>query len=81
MLPYEKFATMVERHWDVIAAHRRPTHSFGLGYVEGLNNKIRVLQRKAYGIRDEKYLKLKIVTAGLPKLFKKQIIIHEEPEF
>jgi len=27
-----------------------------------------VLQRKAYGIRDEEYLKLKIVTAGLPKL-------------
>jgi len=68
IVPYEKFATMVERHWDGIAAYCRPTHSFGLGYVEGLNNKIRVLQRKAYGIRDEEYLKLKIVTAGLPKL-------------
>ena len=68
IVPYEKFATMVERHWDGIAAYCRPTHSFGLGYVEGLNNKIRVIQRKAYGIRDEEYLKLKIVTAGLPKL-------------
>ena len=27
--------------------------------VEGVNNKIRVLQRRAYGYRDEEYLKLK----------------------
>jgi len=39
-----------------------------MGYIEGLNNKIRVLQKKAYGIRDEKYTKFKIVNAGLPKL-------------
>jgi transposase len=24
-----------------------------LGFVEGLNNKIRVFQRRAYGLRDE----------------------------
>jgi transposase len=36
--------------------------------VEGLNNKIRVLQRRAYGYRDEDYLKLKIVVAFLPPL-------------
>jgi hypothetical protein len=35
---------------------------------EGLNNKIRVLQRRAYGYRDEEYLKLKIVAAFLPSL-------------
>ncbi|WP_424602104.1 transposase [Bradyrhizobium sp.] len=39
-----------------------------LGFVEGLNNKIRVLQRRAYGLRDEEYLKLKILTASLPEL-------------
>jgi transposase len=39
-----------------------------LGVVEGLNNKIRVLQRRAYGYRDEEYLKLKIITAFLPPL-------------
>lgn len=38
-----------------------------LGLVEGLNNnKSRVLQRRAYGYRDEDYLKLKIVAAFLP---------------
>ena len=34
--------------------------------VEGVNNKIRVLQRRAYGYRDD--LKLKIVAAFLPPL-------------
>ncbi|MBU6197984.1 MAG: transposase, partial [Cyanobacteria bacterium REEB446] len=35
---------------------------------EGLNNKIRVFQRRAYGIRDEEYLKLKILTFKLKPL-------------
>ena len=35
---------------------------------EGLNNKIRVLQRRAYGYRDEEYLGLKIVATFLPPL-------------
>ena len=36
--------------------------------VEGVNNKIRVLQRRAYGYRAEEYLKLKSVAAFLPPL-------------
>ena len=39
--------------------------------VEGVNNKIRVLQRRAYGYRDEEYLKLKIVAAFLPAITQK----------
>jgi transposase len=39
-----------------------------LGFVEGLNNKVRVLQRRAYGLRDEEYLRLKILTCMLPAL-------------
>lgn len=66
--PYEKFAAMIEKHWDGIAAHSQPTHNVPLGFVEGFNNKIRVIQRKAYGLRDEEYLKLKILTSGLPAL-------------
>ena len=41
-----------------------------LGLVEGLNNTIRVLQRLAYGYRDEDDLKLKIVAAFLPPLMR-----------
>ena len=36
--------------------------------MEGLNNKIRVLHRRAYGFRDEEYLKLKIIATFLPPL-------------
>ncbi|MEW5755874.1 MAG: transposase [Pseudomonadota bacterium] len=35
--------------------------------MEGLNNKIRVIQRRAYGLRNEEYLQLKLVTCTLPK--------------
>ena len=66
--PYEKFADMIERHWDGIAAYCRPENKVSLGFVEGLNNKIRVLQRRAYGLRDEEYLRLKILTCMLPPL-------------
>lgn len=66
--PYEKFAGMIERHWEGIAAHCKPENKIALGFVEGLNNKIRVIQRRAYGLRDEEYLRLKILTCMLPKI-------------
>jgi len=66
--PYEKFADMIDRHWDGIAAYCKPENKVSLGFVEGLNNKIRVIQRRAYGLRDEEYLRLKILTCMLPKL-------------
>ena len=66
--PYEKFAVMIDRHWDGIAAYCKPENKVSLGFVEGLNNKIRVIQRRAYGLRDEEYLRLKILTCMLPAL-------------
>lgn len=65
---FEKFAAMIERHWDGIAAYCRPENKVSLGFVEGLNNKIRVIQRRAYGLRDEEYLRLKVLTCMLPEL-------------
>jgi transposase len=66
--PYETFAAMIDRHWDGIAAYCRPENKVSLGFVEGLNNKIRVIQRRAYGLRNENYLRLKILTCMLPPL-------------
>jgi len=66
--PYEKFAEMIDRHWDGIAAYCKPQNKVALGFVEGLNNKIRVIQRRAYGLRDEEYLRLKILTCMLQAL-------------
>jgi transposase len=68
LTPYEKFAQMIERHWDGIAAYCNPENKVSLGFVEGLNNKIRVLQRRAYGLRDEEYLRLKVLTSMLPAI-------------
>lgn len=65
--PFEKFANMIERHWDGIVSYCHPDNKIKLGFVEGLNNKIRVIQRRAYGYRDEEYLRLKILTAFLPR--------------
>jgi transposase len=65
---YEKFAKMIERHWDGIAAYCKPENKVALGFVEGLNNKIRVIQRRAYGLRDEEYLRLKVLTCMLPQI-------------
>ena len=66
--PYEDFAKMIESHWDGIAAYINSEEKVSLGFVEGLNNKIRVIQRRAYGLRDQEYLRLKVLTCMLPAL-------------
>ncbi len=37
LAPYEKFAEMIDRHWDGIAAYCQPENKVSLGFVEGLN--------------------------------------------
>ena len=68
--PFEKFAAMIERHWEGIVSYCHPDHKVSLGFMEGLNNKIRVIQRRAYGIKDQEYLMLKVITSFIkePKL-------------
>lgn len=65
--PFEKFAVLIEKHWEGIVSYCNENNKVKLGFVEGVNNKIRVIQRKAYGYCDEEYLKLKILTAFLPR--------------
>ena len=59
---------MIEPHWEGIAAYINSEEKVSLGFVEGLNNKIRVIQRRAYGLRDQEYLRLKVLTCMLPAL-------------
>lgn len=66
--PYEEFTQMIERHWEGIATYINSEEKVSLGFVEGLNNKIRVIQRRAYGLRDQEYLRLKVLTCMLPAL-------------
>jgi transposase len=61
--PFEEFSKMIERHWDGIVSYCHPDAKVSLGFMEGLNNKIRVIQRRAYGIKDQEYLRLKVITS------------------
>ena len=45
--PFQKFAWMIEDHWDGIEAYCHEENKVPLGFVEGINNKIRVIQRRA----------------------------------
>ena len=65
--PFQDFVDLVERHWEGIVSYCRPDHKVSLGFMEGLNNKIRVIQRRAYGIRDKEYLRLKVLTSFIPE--------------
>ena len=64
----KKFARMIDRPWDGIAAYCKPENKVALGFVEGFNNKIRVIPRRSYGLRDEEYLRLKVLTCILPPI-------------
>ena len=59
---------MIDRHWDGIATYCQPENIVALDFVEDLNNRIRVIQRRAYGLHDEEYLKLKVLTCTLPAI-------------
>jgi len=54
---------MIERHWHGIVSYCNPNHKVSLGFMEGLNTKIRVIQRRAYGIKNSEYLRLKVLTS------------------
>jgi len=50
--PFEDFARMIESQWVGIAAYIDSEKDVSLGFVEGLNNKIRVIQHRAFGLHD-----------------------------
>lgn len=64
--PLVKFARNLKVHLDAILSHCRWPLSTGL--LEGINNRIKVIKRMAYGYRDEEYFFLKIRAAfpGIP---------------
>jgi transposase len=60
---YNQFADLIDKHWKGVISDCHLDHKVSLGFMEGLNNKIRVIQRRAYGIKDQEYLMLKVVTS------------------
>ena len=64
--PLVKFAKALEQRLKGILAHcRNPLHT---SVIEGINNKIKVIKRMAYGFRDDEYFFLRIRSAfpGIP---------------
>jgi transposase len=66
LAPLMRFARWLNFAAEYIVNHARyPLHT---GFLEGMNNKIKVLKRMAYGYRDESYffLKLRAAFPGIP---------------
>ncbi|CAJ8609894.1 ISBma1, transposase [Burkholderia pseudomallei] len=63
----QKFAQRLQGYWHGIVARCR--HPLNTSVVEGINNTIKVIKRRAYGYRDEQYFFLKIRAAfpGIPR--------------
>ena len=59
------FADTLENHKKGILAYYQ--YPISTGPLEGTNNKIKTLQRQAYGFRDREFLKLKIYALHLTK--------------
>lgn len=62
---YASTITVLKKIANSLLAHRSGifawyTHPISTGPLEGLNNKIKVLKRMAYGYRDKEFFKLKI---------------------
>jgi transposase len=56
-----RFARRLERHREGILNHcDYPIHT---GRIEGINNKIKVIKRSAYGFHDDRYFTLKVIQA------------------
>jgi len=59
--PLRKFAKKLKAYWrGIVARVRWPMHT---GQLEGINNRIKVMKRMAYGYRDSAFFFLKIKTA------------------
>lgn len=59
LTPLKKLANMLKSHRTGILNWYK--HQISTGPLEGMNNKIKVLKRKAYGYRDFEYFNLKIL--------------------
>jgi len=55
---FQKLADSVIRHKKGLLSYF--SHRISTGPLEGLNNKIKVLKRQAYGFRDDEYFKLRL---------------------
>jgi transposase len=65
LIPLQKFCNLLRAHRSGILNWHK--HQISTGPLEGFNNKIKVLKRKAYGYRDEEYFELKILSLHISR--------------
>lgn len=65
--PFHKVVRMVESHWEGIVSWCKEENKVPLGFVEGLNSRIRKIQAQGYGYHDVDHMDLKIMTCMLPE--------------
>ncbi len=65
--PFQKVVRMVESHWEGIVSWCKEENRVPLGFVEGLNSRIRKIQSQGYGYKDINHMDLKILTCMLPE--------------
>ena len=53
----QQFAQRLQGYWHGIVSHCR--HPLNTSVVEGINNTINVIKRRAYGYRDQEYSSLR----------------------
>ena len=61
-------ATQARHRAQALAAYYRPENNVSLDFMERPYNKMRVIQWRAYELRDQEYLRLKILTCMPPPL-------------
>lgn len=67
--PIKKFVKTIRKHEDLILNWFKAKKAFSSGVVEGLNRKVNLITRKAYGHRTQKVLKIALFheLGGLPQ--------------
>ena len=59
--PLQRFARKLKPYWrGIVARVRWPMHT---GQLDGINNRIKVMKRMAYGYRDSNFFFMKIKAA------------------
>jgi len=59
----EKERRFIKGQRYTLLSHKSNLDMVSLGFMEGLNNKSRIIQRRVYGIKDQEYLMLKFITS------------------
>lgn len=62
--PLKEFVRMFETQKEGILNYFHGKDKIKMGYIEGMNSKVKTLIRMHYGLRDKNHLRMKIIQTG-----------------